>query len=199
VSSIAISDVLARRFTAWSKHKVISPENFSDKNACIFPERIHGQYVIFHRVEDHICADFVSSLEFDKPLTRCLEVMAPRRGMWDGRKIGIATPPLRTPEGWLLFYHGQSDHRVYRVGIALLDLQDPTMVLARSAYPVFVPKNDCGLNDFGVTVVFPCGLVSRGDTIYLYYGACDRVTGVATFSISQLLNTLKIAGDNYCG
>ena len=196
VSSIAVSDVLARRFTAWSTHRVISPENFSDKNACIFPERIHGKYVVFHRMEDHICADFVSSLAFDEPLTRCLEVMAPRHGMWDGRKIGISTPPLKTPEGWLLFYHGQSDHRVYRVGIALLDLHDPTIVLARSAYPVFVPKNDCGLNDFGVTVVFPCGLVLRGDTIYLYYGACDRVTGVATFSKSKLLDTLKTVGGN---
>jgi len=195
VSSIAVSDMLARRFTAWSPHKVISPENISDKNACIFPEMISGKYVVFHRIGENICADVVDSLEFNQPLSRCLEVMGPRRGMWDGRKIGIATPPLKTSKGWLLFYHGQSEHRVYRVGIALLDLHDPTIVLARSAYPVFVPKNDCGLNDFGVTVVFPCGLVLRGDTIYLYYGACDRVTGVAKFLKSELLNTLKIAGD----
>ena len=110
--------------------------------------------------------------------------------MWDGVKVGISGPPIETEKGWLLFYHGISDKGEYRVGAALLDLEDPTIVLARTAAPVFEPVEKYEKEGIIPNVVFPCGNVLRNDTVYMYYGGADYVVGVATASLSELLDVL---------
>ncbi|MEK7117485.1 MAG: glycosidase, partial [Patescibacteria group bacterium] len=116
--------------------------------------------------------------------------LVPRRGMWDGAKVGIAAPPIKTKYGWLLLYHGVSWSTVYRVGAVLLDLKDPTTVLARTAVPLFEPEAEYEIKGVMPRVVFPCGLVARGDTAFMYYGAADSTVGVATFSIKEILKRL---------
>jgi predicted GH43/DUF377 family glycosyl hydrolase len=149
--------------------------------------------MIFHRVNESICADFVSSLDFKKEqVKRCIEIISPRKGMWDGGKVGISTPPVRTPAGWLLLYHGVSWSTTYRVGAVLLDLKDPTMVRARTAIPLFEPHAEYEHKGLVPNVVFPCGLVIRNGTAYMYYGAGDSVIGVATMKMKDLMKMLEI-------
>ena len=119
-------------------------------------------------------------------------MLSPRKGMWDGLKVGISTPPVRTPKGWLMLYHGVSWSAIYRVGAILLDFEDPTIVLARTAIPFFEPEEDYERLGSIQNVVFPCGLVVRGGVVYIYYGGADSVVGVATIKLVELLAMLKI-------
>lgn len=192
-TSISTQEFLKKKWEAWTKPEIITPPDVDNKDAAIFPESINGKYLVFHRVKESICADFLNSLDFSKEkITRCIEMLLPRKGMWDGLKVGISTPPVRTSAGWLVLYHGVSWSSIYRVGAALLDFEDPTIILARTAIPFFEPKEDYELNGIISNVVFPCGMVVRGGVIYIYYGGADKVVGVATIKLAELLEMLKI-------
>jgi len=192
VSFITIHDFLDRRWSAWSMPEVITPPNIPNKDAAILPEAINGKYLILHRVNESICGDFVNSLDFSKEeVNKCIEMLNPRPGMWDGEKVGISGPPVKTKRGWLLLYHGVSRSKKYRVGAILLDLEDPTIVKARTAVPVFEPEESYERNGLVPNVVFPCSLIVRNGTAYIYYGAADSVIGVATIGLDDLLNKLR--------
>ena len=90
----------------------------------------------------------------------------------------------------MLLYHGVSDQGVYSVGAALLDLEDPTIILARTALPLFEPHESYEINGVIHNVVFPCGVVKRGDTLYIYYGGADRVLGVASMNLDVVVDAL---------
>jgi len=193
VSSISVNDFLKRRWAGWTSPNVITPPSIANKDSSILPEKIRGGYMIFHRVNESICVDFVSSLDFNKEkITQCVEIVSPRRGMWDGGKVGISTPPIKTKAGWLLLYHGVSWSTTYRVGAVLLDLEDPTIVLARTAIPLFQPEAEYERKGIVSNVVFPCGLIVKKSEVFIYYGAADLVTGVASVKISTLLKMLEI-------
>ena len=193
VSSISVDDFLKQKWSAWSAPQAITPDNVPDKDAAILPEKVNGNYMILHRINESICADFVQTLDFSKErITQCIEILNPRRGMWDGRKVGISTPPVKTKDGWLLLYHGISWSSTYRVGAVLLDLKDPTIVLARTAIPLFEPQEEYERKGIVPNVVFPCGLVVRGGTAYMYYGGGDFVIGVASIKVASLLKMLAI-------
>ena len=192
VSFITIHDFLDRRWSAWSMPSVITPPNIPNKDAVILPEPVDGKYLVIHRVNDSICGDYVPSLDFSKEkIKKCIEIINPRPGMWDGEKVGIAGPPIKTRKGWLLLYHGVSKSKKYRVGALLLDLKDPTTVKVRTAVPVFEPEEAYERNGLISNVVFPCSLIVRNGTIYIYYGAADSVIGVATMELEDLLNRLR--------
>jgi predicted GH43/DUF377 family glycosyl hydrolase len=116
--------------------------------------------------------------------------MGPRPGMWDSQKIGIAGPPIKTPKGWLLIYHGVSKTATYRLGAVLLDLKNPSIVLSRSVDTIFEPLQAYEKVGQVKNAVFSCGAVLRGDTIYIYYGGADTVVGVAKMSLKKLLKIL---------
>ena len=192
VSSITVRDFLDKRWDAWSMPNAITPPNVSNKDATILPEQVDGKYMILHRVNVGMCADFVSSLDFSKErVTRCIEILNPRPGMWDGEKVGIAGPPIKTKQGWLLLYHGVSKTKKYRVGAILLDLKNPTVVKARTATPVFEPEEYYERNGLISNVVFPCSLVIIKKDAYIYYGGADSVVGVAKINLDALLDKLK--------
>ena len=191
-SSISVADFLGRRFDKWTMPERVSPDGVDDKDAALLPEKINGKYMILHRVASHICADYVSSLNFRKDkLTRCIQIMGPRPGMWDAKKVGIAGPPIKTLSGWILFYHGITDAGHYCLGAALLDRKDPTRILGRTNAPLMTPIEPYERDGWISNVVFPCGQVVKGDTIYLYYGGADHVIGVATISQNELLTALQ--------
>jgi predicted GH43/DUF377 family glycosyl hydrolase len=104
--------------------------------------------------------------------------------------VGIAGPPIKVKDGWLFIYHGVSRRSRYRLGAALLDFAGTTM-LARTADPIFEPVAPYELEGIVNSVVFACGTVVRGDTLYLYYGGGDKVVGVATASLEYVLKTLR--------
>jgi predicted GH43/DUF377 family glycosyl hydrolase len=110
--------------------------------------------------------------------------------MWDGEKVGSAAPPIKVGDKWLMIYHGVSRHATYRLGAALLDASG-TSVLARTADPVFEPLESYEKEGEVSNVVFSCGAIVRGDTVFLYYGAADKVIGVATASLSHMLDALS--------
>jgi predicted GH43/DUF377 family glycosyl hydrolase len=189
-SSISVADFLARNFDNWTAPILISPEGVDDKDAAIFPEKIQGQYMVLHRVDNYVCADYVNSLDFHKEqVTRCIQIFGPRKGMWDSQKVGIAGPPIKTAAGWLLFYHGVGGGE-YRLGAVLLERKNPTRVIGRTAHPIMTPIEPWERKGWINNVVFPCGQVVRGDTIYLYYGGADAVIGVATLNQSDLISAL---------
>jgi predicted GH43/DUF377 family glycosyl hydrolase len=190
-TSISKEDFLKRDFTKWSTPTLISPEFVGDKDSCIFPKKINDSYMIIHRIDPQICADYVKEISNDSThLYRCVEMMQPRAGSWESMRIGLASPPLETEKGYIMFYHGVAQDRTYSVGAALLDKKDPSIVISRTVEPIFYPKEDYEKIGLIPNVVFPCGATVRGDTVYLYYGGADTVTHIATASLATLLERL---------
>ena len=185
-------DFLAQEWN-FAKPVLISPPNIDDKDACIFPERILNKYFIIHRSGDDIDSAFSPTLDFNGQ-TWIEEYcwIAPRPGMWDGKKIGMAAPPIKTEKGWILFYHGVSDEdRFYRVGAILLDSKDPTKIIARTDEPIFEPEALYEKEGLIPNIVFPCGAVLLGDKFFIYYGGADKVVGVVTIGKDELLKNLE--------
>jgi predicted GH43/DUF377 family glycosyl hydrolase len=119
--------------------------------------------------------------------------MSPKDELPDTEKIGISGPPIETKEGWLLLYHcvsRKTQPMTYYVAAALLDLKDPSKVLARRKVPILQPEMPYELNGQVNNVVFPCGAVVIGEDLFVYYGGADSVIGVATMKLAELLNSL---------
>lgn len=188
LTSIAEKDFLQQKWN-WTKPVLISPQGVDDKDACIVPFIKKGKHLFIHRINNTITASFI---DIDNPdrAADYISILGPRPGMWDSKKVGITAPPILTKKGWLLPYHAVSDEGYYRVGLALLSLKDPTKVIARSSSFIFEPQEDYEHVGQIPHVVFPCGSVVRKDTLFLYYGGADSVVGVATASLSQLLEIL---------
>ncbi len=191
VTSITEKDFLAKNWK-WEKPILITPNGFDDKDTCIFPEKVQGGYMVMHRVGEQVCGDYLHSLDFKKDsVKKCIRIFGPRVNAWDGLKVGIAAPPIKTKYGWLLLYHGVSkSHSTYRVGAVLLDKKDPAIVISRTTDPIFEPEEDYEKNGIVNNVVFPCGITERDGLLYIYYGGGDRVTGVATIKLDLLLQVL---------
>lgn len=192
ISTISEKDFKNKNWNAWSMPTILTPMNYPNKDAAIIPKKTRQGYVFIHRVDNSICADTFATLDFNKErVTKCIEMLSVRPGMWDNTRIGIANPPIETKYGWILFYHGISESHEYRVGAALLDKDDPTIVLSRTALPLFEPIEPYEKDGIVSNVVFPCGHAVRNDTVYLYYGGADKVVGVAVGNLSDILNLLR--------
>lgn len=152
------------------------------KDGALFPELINGRYAMLIREYPAIQVIYSHDLlVWDQPAP----VMAPLPGTWEGERIGAGPPPLRTPWGWLLLYHANeylrmpANERLYRMGLAVLDGEDPTKVLYRHPEPIFEPKAPYEMSGPVGNVVFVTGLVERDGRIFLYYGAGDGVIACA--------------------
>jgi beta-1,2-mannobiose phosphorylase / 1,2-beta-oligomannan phosphorylase len=191
LTSISAKDFADEKWDKWTKPILTTPDAVNDKDTALLPEKVEGQYMLLHRIDPQLCADFLDSLDFKKSrLTRCIEIMGPRPGCWDSTKIGIAGPPIKTPKGWLLIYHGVSKTSTYRLGAVLLDLKNPAIVLSRSVDAILEPIEEYERVGVVRNAVFSCGAVLRGDTIYLYYGGADTVMCAAKMSLKKLLKIL---------
>ena len=195
LSSIHIDDFLAHRWN-WKKPVLISPPYIVDKNACILPEKINGKYVIFHRVFPDILIDLVDNLDFDGKTKFIVgQYKIPTRVLssdWDSLKVGCGPPPIKTKEGWLLIYQavGVSDRSRYKIGAMLLDLKDPTKVLARTRIPILEPSAVYENEGLKYGVVYPCGAVIINDRLFVYYGGADMVVCVATTKLNRFMENL---------
>jgi beta-1,2-mannobiose phosphorylase / 1,2-beta-oligomannan phosphorylase len=174
-----------------------------DKNAALLPHRIDGRWVLLHRPKTQFGGahgEIVLSRSADLVSWSAPEqVLQPRPGAWwDSLRIGLGPPPLRTEHGWLLVYHGVKDTvagEVYRVGLVLLDLHEPTRVLRRLPTWILAPVAPYERTGDVPNVVFPCGLLhdSVSDEIRLYYGAADSSICLATARLDRLLDALLAA------
>jgi predicted GH43/DUF377 family glycosyl hydrolase len=187
---------LTRDFKTFERRGMIMPPE--DKDAAFFSKRIGGKWALIHRpVGPGSTADIHLSFSADLQHWRDTSVLLEsRRGnWWDANKIGLCSPPIETREGWLMTYHGvrvTGAGVIYRVGLALLDLEDPRRIIRRGDEWVMSPREPYEIiGDVGY-VVFPCGQVVDEATgeIRLYYGAADSSIAVAHGNINEMLDGL---------
>jgi len=198
LTSIALNDFLSRNWK-WAKPVLISRPRTMDKNAALFPRKIKGKYAFLHRLGTSIWLDFKDSLSFDKD--EWLEgtvILSSQQEQSPAEKIGVSAPPIETKVGWLLLYHVVSRIKPnepqlhYDTSAALLDINDPTRVIARRRTPLLEPEMSYEREGQVANVVFPCGAVVIDDCLFVYYGGADKVIGVATIKLSELLESLLL-------
>ncbi len=193
MTSISVADFLNRNWNAWAYPKIISPPDVADKDGILFPEKVDGRYIFIHRIEPDIILAEMEDLDFENgAFLGSIGKITPQQGTWDAVKIGVNGPPVKTDDGWIIFYHGISAiDRHYRLGVILLDLHDVTKVLGRAPYPILEPEYDFEREGIVNNVVFPCGQIVKDDTIHMYYGGADKVVCGASIRIPELLSYLK--------
>lgn len=175
----------------YERYGMIFPPH--NKDCAIFEEKVNGKYYAFHRPSSpELGGNYIWIAEspdrFHWGNHRC--VATTRKGMWDSARVGAGAPPIRTEKGWLEIYHGADDNNRYCLGALLLDLDDPSIVLARSDEPIMEPKEEYEKVGFFGDVVFTNGHLVDGDNLTIYYGASDEVICGAEFSISRILESL---------
>lgn len=199
LSSIDYED-FKKNIWNWSAPIIISKPGVIDKNACIFPEKIRGKYVIMHRIFPYILIDYVDSLDFDgNTFLKGEYKIGPRARCWDSRKVGAGPPPIKTDEGWLLIYHAvddKKDHQ-YHFGAMLLDLENPSRVICRSSQPIISPTHWYENEGHKSGVVYPCGAIVKDKLLHVYYGGADTYMCAATAPLSEFISSLKNNQNNF--
>jgi predicted GH43/DUF377 family glycosyl hydrolase len=174
---------------------IMQPE---DKDAALFPRKINGKWALIHRPVNegrgNMWISYSSDLQQWGGHKLILE--ARRGGWWDANKIGLCAPPIETSEGWLMIYHGIRQNAagaIYRLGLALFDLDDPERCIKRGDEWVFSPEELYEMRGDVDNVVFPCGftLGEDGDSLNIYYGAADTSVSIATGSVKEMLQWLS--------
>jgi predicted GH43/DUF377 family glycosyl hydrolase len=180
-----------------------------DKDAALFPRRFGGRWALLHRpIADYPASRANIWLSYSPDLMHwgdhCVVLEARRGAWWDANKIGLSPPPIETPDGWLIIYHGVRQTPagcLYRLGLALLDLDRPCRPLFRGDEWVFGPDTHYErVGDVG-DVVFPCGVVHDQMTgeLRLYYGAADTSIALAVGNLHELLYWLKSSPSHRVG
>ncbi|WP_044480395.1 glycoside hydrolase family 130 protein [Paenibacillus antibioticophila] len=178
-------------FRSFKKHgMMLAPEN---KDVMLFPERINGKYVAMHRpVPKSFGAPEIWIAESPDLIHwgNHRFLMGLGEQGWDSARMGGGAVPIRTERGWLVLYHGADSKHRYCMGAALLDPNDPGIVLARSSRPFLEPEADYEVKGFFGGVVFSCGALVNGDTVRMYYGAADEVMAFADIPLEDIFSTL---------
>jgi predicted GH43/DUF377 family glycosyl hydrolase len=184
-----VSMARSRNLIAWERMGIILPDE-DNKDAVLFPEKINGRYAMFHRRIPDMWLAYSDDLIH---WTDHQIIMNPRPGLWDGVRIGAGGPPFRTGDGWLCFYHGFAEERVYCLGLALLDLDDPSKVLKRQDEPILVPRAPWEVHGDVPNVVFTCGGVETDDEYLIYYGGGDHVMAVAAITKGEAMSLASVS------
>ncbi len=178
----------------WKEFKryelILPPHN---KDCTFFCEKINGKFAVLHRpVGADVGGPFIW-YSTSKDLIhwgnhKC--IAKTRAEKWDSQRVGAGAAPIRTDKGWLEIYHGCNGDSRYCLGALLMDIDDPTKVIARSDEPIMEPIAEYEQKGFFGNVVFTNGHIVDGDTVNIYYGASDTVICLANISVSEILDTL---------
>lgn len=191
-SGVGVGLMRTRDWREISREGMIIPPH--NKDCALFEERIDGRYFCLHRPSGlGLGGNFIWIAE-SKDLRhwgnhQC--ILHTRKGWWDSARVGAGAAPIKTAKGWLEIYHGANKDHKYCLGALLLDLKDPSKVLARSYHPIMEPSEPYELNGFFGNVIFTNGQLVNGDEITLYYGASDEVICGATLSVEEILSDLS--------
>lgn len=191
---------LTKDFRTWRRLGRMTQPNLDNRDVILFPEKIGGKYALLHRPKEWIGEEYGCTypsvwITFSDDMMVWNEkshlLITGREGTWE-EKVGGNTPPLKTDSGWLVLYHGVENRGTgrYRVGVVLLDLQDPTQVIARSEDWIMEPEYYYELEGFYNGCVFPTGNVIVDGTLYVYYGGADKYVCMASCNVQELLNYL---------
>lgn len=175
------------------KGMIFPPHN---KDCAIFDEKINGRYYALHRPSSpELGGNYIWIAESPDMVHwgnhTCLALT--RKNKWDSVRIGAGASPIKTPEGWLVVFHGANSESRYCLGALLLDLNDPSKVIGRSDAPIMEPIMEYEKTGFFGNVVFTNGHLVEEDTITLYYGASDEVICAAKLSVKEILKLVKNA------
>lgn len=189
--AVGVGLIITNDWKTFERKGMIFPPH--NKDSVFFEEKINGKYYAFHRPSSpELGGNYMWIAESPDGVHwgnhKCIATT--RQGMWDEARLGAGGPPIKTSVGWLEIYHGATKEHRYCLGAILLDLNDPSVVLARSEQPIMEPIMPYEQTGFFGNVVFTIGHYVEEDTIYLYYGASDEVICGATLSINEILQTL---------
>lgn len=155
-----------------------------NKDHALFPRRIGKRYITFHRRPPGIWLAYSDDL---RTWIDFKSIMDPRPDCWDNYRVGAGGVPIETDQGWLCIYHGYDHDRIYRLGTCLLDLDDPSRVIARPTDFILEPKDPWEIEGDVPNVVFSSANPVVDGTVYVYYGGADRGIGLTTCLLSELL------------
>ncbi len=172
---------------------VLPPHN---KDCAIFEEKVNGLFYALHRPSSvDIGGNYIwiasspDSIHWGNH--KC--IIKTREGAWDSKRVGAGAAPIKTDKGWLEIYHGANEKHQYCLGAFLMDLKDPSKVIARTVEPIMIPTEQYETSGFFGNVVFTNGHVvdADGDTVTIYYGAADEFVCGAHFSLKEIFSLLK--------
>ena len=159
-----------------------------NKDHLLLPRRINGRYVALHRRPPQVwLAKSDDLFHWHEDDMRPIFGPRPDNG-WDEKRVGGNGVPIETEHGWLMLYHAYNEQHVYRIGVCLLDLDDPTRVIHRPKDFIFEPSELWELHGDVSNVVFSCANPVVNGTVYVYYGGADHVVGLATCPLNDLLD-----------
>jgi predicted GH43/DUF377 family glycosyl hydrolase len=185
-----VSLAITKNFKTFARLGGLLPPE--DKDACLFPRRFNGRFVMIHRPIVRGEANIWISMSPDlKHWGDHRSLLTTRMAYWDGARIGLACQPIEIPEGWLLIYHGvraTTASQIYRIGMALLDKDEPWKVLRRGEEWVLGPQEPYERIGDVSDVTFVTGGVIMEETneLYLYYGAADDKIAVAAANMDRV-------------
>jgi len=191
-SGIAVSD----DYINFKQLTYTTPSEIDDRDNALFPRKINGKYAILRRPMQYVGEKYHTQipgiwLSYSNDLLTWSDpklVAVAENVEWEGTKIGAAAVPVWTEKGWLLFYHGVDKQSVYRVGIMLLDLDDPTKVIGRVKNYIMEPEEY--YEKYGLVIpntIFPTAVIEKEGMLYIYYGCCDTCIGLAFVSLKEIL------------
>lgn len=192
VTSISVNNFIQKNWQWTAPISMSSPYEIH-KNWVIFPEKMNGKYAILHSLTPNILIEYVDTLG-DRPVCIRSHYDSSRKNInWDNWIRGVGPPPIKIDEGWLVLYHGMDwrDPNKYKLGAMILGYDDPTQVLYRSAHPILEPTESYENSGYKTGVVYACGAVVIGKTLFVYYGAGDTVLCAASADLKQLINQIK--------
>ncbi|MCH7574331.1 MAG: glycosidase [Candidatus Marinimicrobia bacterium] len=183
---------------AFERMGIITPYGADERDVVLFPEKIDGHYAVIHRPANWVGPEYHTSgpaiwFAFMENLDQKMfhhKLVMEAEADWEGNKLGAGPPPVKTENGWLLFYHGVDKNSVYRAGAALLDLNEPWKVIARTSDPILEPEEE--FERFGdvPNVVFPEGVVRIDNSLIIFYGAADKVCCAAFVDVDEFTSDL---------
>jgi len=191
VTSLAHVDFDARAWK-WAPHINMSPQGQTNKNWVLFPRKINGKFAVLHALTPKIMIEYLDKLEdlHENPI-QSNNKRSGRAGHWDALIRGAGAPPIWTPSGWILLYHGMdpAKNTGYEVGAMLLELHDPTKILYQSSAPILTAK-EWYENDWKPGVVYASGAVIFNDDLMVYYGGGDKRIAAAKIPLKEFLKKL---------
>lgn len=178
----------------FQSHGMILPPH--NKDCAIFEEKINSLFYALHRPSSvEIGGNFIWLASSPDGIHwgnhQC--ILKTRENLWDSARIGAGASPIKTKKGWLAIYHGANENQQYCLGAFLMDLENPSKVIARTEEPIMIPTEEYELSGFFGNVVFTNGHIVNpdGDSVTIYYGASDEFVCAAEFSIKEILSLLQ--------
>jgi predicted GH43/DUF377 family glycosyl hydrolase len=158
-----------------------------NKGMAFFPKRIGGQYAVIGRIDGENL--FLLKSDSIHCWDNAKRIIEPKYD-WEFMQIGNCGSPLMTGEGWLLLTHGVGPMRKYCIGAVLLDLNDPSKVVARLKAPLLSPLEE-ERSGYVPNVVYSCGALIHRDMLVIPYGISDMASGFAIVNLQELMSNLQ--------